>query len=335
MKAWPCVLIGTLLLAPAVAEAEDEGARATEDREDAEQFFPETASHLPGAHGLTGFGSVVDGRVPTPFRAQALGGPLGSWSTRFSLRYVGGFQRRRVWTTAADGTYADASQALILSGGMTVQGLDITLGIPYSHDLEQVGVDDAPDPGRERAHGTGDLTGGFKLSLKIPNMFGQKWATGAFAPYVLGRVPTGAERVEREASLEAGIALAGPYGHSGRYVANLAWVQREGGVTAMVYRFGVSIAPVAEPGFVLRTYVLVDGTEYEGSPNSTVFLSGGIQALLGDRWSVDLGLGLQLTDSERVDPALRRAAERDLGGEVTRVRHEGGFEVTFGVGLIL
>ena len=323
MRAAPSCTLSFLLLAASTALGQ----------EAADPWRPETTVHLAGTHGLTGAGSMVDGRIPSPFLAQPLDGPLGATSTRFTLRYDGALRARRVWAAGRRATLEEGQQSLRATWGWTVQGIDVAVGLPYTQAGERLLIDGAPDPDRDE-QGVGDLTCGLKVAFRIPNFFMQSWAVAALAPYVIGRIPTGAERVGDEAQVELGVALAGPFGFGVRYLGNAAVLHLEEGVSAFVYRFGITAVPVARSGLAARLYAHVDGAEFEGKANSTIAVAGGVQALLFDLLTLDLGASVQLFDAGRDDPGVRRAAGA-LGGRVTRVRHRGGLECTFGLGIVL
>jgi hypothetical protein len=294
---------------------------------------PAVTTHLSGEHGLTGFGTMVDGRVPTPFLAEPEPDePLGAWSSRFSLRYALFVQRRDLHGVARAKS-RDEQHALTAMVGANVQGLDLAIGLPYRYRAASVSTFGASRT-TDHDDGLGDLRVGAKVAFRVPKFFFGDWAVAALAPYGHGRVPTSRSPAREPGEFDLGVALAGPYGYSFRWLGNLAWRYREGGLHAIVYRFGASAVPVATAGCAVRVYGHIAGVDYGGA-NSDVDLEGGAQFLFGGRVTVDLGLSYRVIDSGFVSRELRHSLARDFGAVPGRSEDEGTFSVTFAIGVVL
>ena len=99
-----CVVLCALLLSATAVRAQEAPAPAP-------SWQPETAAHLGGPHGLTGFGSMVDGRIPSPFFAEPQAqGPLGAYSSRFALRYDLSLRRRELRGELLAGRFRNISE---------------------------------------------------------------------------------------------------------------------------------------------------------------------------------------------------------------------------------
>ncbi len=318
-----------LLLAPSLPQA------LAQETEAADTWHPETAAHLGGPHGLTGFGSMVDGRIPSPFLAvPQTRGPLGSYSSRFALRYDVAVERLELHGDRNEYDSRRQRHRATATYGFTVQGLDVGIGVPLVQEIESLGVSGGPSS-TDRQFGVGDMLLGLKVALRIPKFWFGDWAVAAFAPYSLCRLPTGMPGLRDPAEIELGVAVAGPYGYSFRWNGNLAIRQRSGGLSALVYRFGGSAVPISLGGQLIRVYAHLSGVEYEGKPNSSVDFELGGQFLFGGLLTVDLGFSVRLVDSGFLDPELERRLEKDAGDRLRRTDDEGTFALTFGIGVVL
>jgi hypothetical protein len=319
--------VASLLLVCTAADAQESPSP--------DAWHPETAAHLGGPHGLTGFGSMVDGRIPSPFlTVPQARGPLGSYSSRFALRYDVSVERQDLRGDLGEYDSRRQQHRTTATYGFTVQGLDVGIGVPLVQEIDRLGPSGGPNA-TDRTFGVGDLLVGLKVALRIPKFWFGKWAVAAFGPYALCRVPTGMPGLRDPAQIEFGVALAGPYGYSFRWNGNLAIRQRSGGLSALVYRFGGSAVPLASGGEVLRVYAHLSGVEYEGPPNSSVDLELGGQLLLGGLFTLDLGVAVRLVDAGLVDPQLDRRLEKDAGDRISGMDHKGTVAVTFGIGFVL
>lgn len=322
---WASLLSALLLAAPAQAE----------EPEESEPWNLSAATHLGGGFGLTGFGTMIDGRIPSPLLTNpALDNPLGASSSRVSLRYDLLLRQRELRGAQRRYRLRQREEALRLSYGLSVRGLDLAVSLPYRREETRLGA-----PGRSegslREEGLGGVLVGAKLALRIPEFFFGDWAVAAFAPYALARAPSGAERVRDPGWVEAGLALAGPYGYSFRWIGNFGFRQHEGGLSAVIYRFGASLVPLASQGQTLRVYAHLAGVEYEGRPNSDLDLEAGGQLLLGGLVTLDLGFSYRVLDSgftsRRLDDSLQARF-----GETPRGWHaDQAFTLTFAVGVVL
>ncbi|MBL4846721.1 MAG: hypothetical protein JKY65_14460 [Planctomycetes bacterium] len=300
-----------------------------------EVWQPSSATHLGGSFGLTGFGTMIDGRIPSPLLTNPdPGDPLGGYSTRFSLRYDLLVTSRELRGAERRYRVRERRESFRAHYGLTVHGLDLSLGLPYQRERVQLGKPGSPE-GQLREEGVGDVTLGAKLGLRIPEFLFGEWAVAAFAPYVLARIPSGADRLQEPAYAEAGLAIAGPYGSSFRWVGNFAFRRYEGGLIAGIYRFGASAVPLADSSRTLRVYLHVAGIEYEGRPNSDVDVEAGAQLLLVERVSVDFGLSYRLVDSGFVSRRLGRSLQATFGEVPRGWWGDRAFGVTFALGFVL
>jgi hypothetical protein len=317
-----CVTVGGVLSAPACAQEEP-----------GERYRPQLSTHFAGAHGLTGFGGMVDGRVPSPFLAEPDGfDALGAYSTRFSLRYGARVQRRELRGATRTQVHDEVHEATVACG-VNVHGLDFSVGIPYRYRYERL----APSGGArvtDHDDGVGDLALGAKVAFRVPKFFFGDWAVAALAPYVHGNVPTSATEVSGPGYYDVGLAIAGPYGNGFRWIGNLAWRYLEGGVSAIVYRFGGSVVPFARDGYAVRIYAYLSGVDYPRA-DGDIDLEGGVQVLLGGLVTVDLGVSIRAVASGYVSRELEHTMTRSGAGYVSRSEDELGFAVTFGLGVVL
>ncbi len=293
------------------------------------------ATHLGGGFGLTGFGTMIDGRVPSPLLTNpALDNPLGASSNRVSLRYDLLLRQRELRGANRRYRLRQREEALSLHYGLSVRGLDLAISLPYRREETRLGPAGRSE-GTLRAEGLGGVTLGAKLALRIPEFFFGDWAVAAFAPYALAHTASGAERVSDPGWVEAGLALAGPYGYSFRWIGNFGLRHHEGGLTSAIYRFGASFVPLASAGRTLRVYAHFAGVEFEGRPNSDVDLEGGAQLLIGGLVTVDLGLSYRVVDSGYTSRRFNDALSERYG-EVPRGWHgDQAFTLTFALGVVL
>lgn len=313
-------------------------ARADEDSSaevEPEVWNPSAATHLGGGFGLTGFGTMIDGRIPSPLLTNpALDNPLGASSSRVSLRYDLSLAQRELRGAQRRYRLRQREEALSLHYGLSVRGLDLAISLPYRREETRLGPAGRSE-GSLRQEGLGGVTLGAKLALRIPEFFFGDWAVAAFAPYALARMPSGAERVRDPGWVEAGLALAGPYGNSFRWIGNFGLRQHEGGLTAAIYRFGASCVPLADSSRTLRVYGHLAGVEYEGRPNSDVDFEGGAQLLLVGLFTLDLGLSYRVVDSGYTSERLNDALGARFG-EAPRGWHaDQAFTLTFALGVVL
>lgn len=278
---------------------------------------------------------MIDGRIPSPLLTNPeTQNPLGSSSSRVSLRYDLLLTTRELRGSGRRFHLRERHESLSAHYGLSVRGLDLSLSLPYRREETRLGR--AGDSmGTLRAEGLGGLTVGAKVALRIPEFFFGDWAVAAFAPYALARAPTGAERVADRGWIEAGLALAGPYGNSFRWIGNFGLRQHEGGLTTAIYRFGASGVPLANQSRTLRVYAHLAGVEYEGRPNSDVDLEGGAQLLLGRLVTLDIGVSYRIVDSGYVSPRLRDGLRARFGTVPRGWHSDQAFSLTFALGVVL
>ncbi len=295
---------------------------------------PGIATHLVGEHGLTGFGSMVDGQIPSPLLAPPWPtGPLGTYSSRTVLRYGAGARHRELEGQLATYEVARERQAITALHGLTVRGFDLAVGLPYRFDDDRFEVEGAPGRLSEQDQGLGAVLVSGKLGLRVPKFMFGDWAVAGIAFYALGRVST-REETSDPSEVEAGVAITGPYGYGFRYQANVAVVQREGGVTALLARGGASSVPIAGPDLVVRAFGHLVGVQHEGGYRPSIDLELGTQLLVLGHLTIDVVGSVRLLETGFVEPALVRGIREGAGDRVRRVRGEGAFTASFGVGVV-
>jgi hypothetical protein len=334
---WLGLLVSALLLLGSAAsggEAEH-APKASVDPAPPKPWNLSAATHLGGGFGLTGFGSMIDGRIPSPLLTNpALDNPLGASSSRVALRYDLALRNRELRGGLRRYRLRQREESLSLHYGLSVRGLDLALSLPYRREETRLGPAGRSE-GTLREEGLGGLTVGAKVALRIPEFIFGDWAVAAFAPYALAHAPSGAERIREPGWVEAGLALAGPYGYSFRWIGNFGLRQHEGGLTAAIYRFGASFVPLASPGQTLRVYGHLSGVEYEGRPNSDVDFEGGAQLLIAGLVTVDLGLSYRVLDSGYTRERLGEALGARFGERPRGWHSDQAFTLTFALGVVL
>ncbi|RMG16760.1 MAG: hypothetical protein D6731_05540 [Planctomycetota bacterium] len=308
-------------------------AGAEEDLDD--PWRPARVLHLAGDHGLTGFGSMVDGRLPSPFRTNPeLGAEGGLWSARFVVRGRFAQRWRRVRTDGARFAVREAEACLLAGHGVSVRGLDLALTFPWGWERRRWLENGAPDPPAEVDQGPGAIAVAAKVGLRVPRFFFGEWAVAALAPYALLRATT-RSGVGGSSAAELGLAVAGPYGYGFRYNGNFALALEEGGVRSLVFRAGGSGVPWASRTLALRAYLFLAGTQHEGTHRPRLDIEGGVQFLLAERVTFDLGASVRVLEDEWIAPRTKRALARGRGARVRSVRDEGSFAFSVGLGVVL
>ncbi len=321
---------GLTALAPAHA---DEGRPTLGAPHGEPPWQPRLAAHLSGEHGLTGFGSMVDGELPTPLFAPAWPtGPLGTYSARFTLRAGASARARAV--RGHLGRYDLSRERATFSAlhGLSVRGFDLALGLPYTVEREALELGGLPGRASERDEGLGTVLVSGKIGLRVPRFMFGEWAVAGVSFYAVGRVST-RDDTSDPAEVEAGVAIAGPYGYGFRYQANVAVVQREGGVTAALARGGASSVPIAVPGLVVRAFGHLVGLQNEGGRRPSIDLELGVQCLLFDHLTLDVVGSVRLLESGFLEPELVHGL-RALGDEPRHQRGEGAWSCSFGLGVV-
>ena len=267
----------------------------------------ERAIALSGARGLTGFMDMVDARTP------------GLLSIRFGTRYIVSVRDRNLEGGQAGVNQREERHALFTSGGVSLFSLlDVGARIPYlfeSEDWNVKGQADLPDDGSD--HGWGD----FDLAAKISLPLG--WFT--VAPFATGRFPIGEPQVRDLAQLDYGAsATLTLFSQYLSFHGNLYGIQRETGLSAFGYRLGLAGVPLATDLLLLRVYSYVDGLEYEGQAGSDLDLVFGVQAIVIESITAEVGVGVRLIDGGHTDDQLRRAIRNNSAVSGTRQFQDDG-----------
>lgn len=304
----PC----SLLLAAALLAALASSGRADEGTGSA----AEEAIKLPGARGLVGFGDMVDARSP------------GLLSIRLGTRYEVSVHDRDLETPTGGGASERTTRhALYTVVGLSLFGIvDAGARIPYLFESEEQNVFGAPEPGSDSDHGWGDLDLAGKVTLQLG------WFS--VAPYLLGRLPTAEPAVEDLAEFDYG--ASGTFAILSQYLSfhgNLYGIQRETGLSALGYRLGLAGVPFASDPLLLRLYAYVDGLEYEGTADSDVDVVFGVQAIVLESITAEIGVRLRVVDGGNVSDELRRALEGSgAGNPVGQLQDDGSWELHLGLG---
>jgi hypothetical protein len=297
------VFLAAALCSLGVCRAEDEGDS------DAAQ-----AVRLQGNLGLTGFMDMVDARTP------------GLLSIRGGSRYEL-FVRDRNFETATGTLVREERRHEIWTHvGLSLLGfIDASARIPFVWDRQTNDIRGGPNQ-RDNDQGWGDLDLAAKISLEM----------GPFtvAPYAWGRLPTGEPAVEELAELNYGAAAT--FSILNSYVSfhgNLAGVQKETGISALRYRLGFAFSPWASDSFLLRVFAYADGIEFEGSGGSDLDAEFGLQLILFETLTAELGAGLRIMDSDQIDDTLKRQLRGIDGTTLQRhVEEDGTWTIQLAVG---
>lgn len=271
------LLVGLLLLLPGVAPGRaEESDSAAED-----------AIGLPGFLGLAGFQDMVDARVP------------GLLSVRAGLRYDL-FVTEQDFRGSVDAKRDLEQHDVGAYVGVSALGLiDAAIRLPFVYRRDDVDLGNAVDQFKTRYdEGWANLDAAGKVSFDLGPI--------ALAPFVFGRIPSGEPDVRDLARFEYG--LAATFSILDEYLAvhgNLAGVQVEKGLQAFRYRAGASIVVLATDLVLVRVYGYGDGIEYEGRADSDFDLDFGVQAILLQMFTLEVGTTVRLVDAEFLDDDLK------------------------------
>lgn len=276
----------------------------------------ENAIQLSGSRGLTGFMDMVDARTP------------GVLSLRFGTRYIVSVRDRDLGGGQAKLSQREERHALFTSGGVSLFSLvDVGARIPYlfeSKDWNVKGQNDLPGEGHERGWGDFDLAA--KVSLPLG------WFT--VAPFATGRFPVGEPDTRDLAELDYGASAT--FTLLSQYLSfhgNLYGLQRETGLSAFGYRLGLAGVPLATDTLLLRLYAYADGLEYEGQDGSDLDAVFGLQAIVLESITAEIGVGLRIVDGGHTDDQLRRALRTNSAVDDTRrFQDDGSWTLQLAVG---
>lgn len=297
------VLLSALLLLAAAAG----GARADTEASDAIGFG--------GRLGLTGFQDLVDARVPETLAIRA--------GVHYVLNVVD-----QDFRGAINASRKQRRHDFDLYAGASALGLlDAAIKLPYVYDRDEVNRNGILSDFKDRDVGWGDVDVAAKVTIGLGPI--------VLAPYLAGRFPSGEPAVRDLAQFEYGAAatLGLLNEHVGLH-ANLAGLQVEEGLSALRYRLGVSFVPLAMDGFLLRIYGYGDGIEFEGRADSDIDLEFGVQTLIANILTVELGVSVRLLDAGHLDDAVEEQLE--LQGILDRHFDDGGtWGLYLGAGVLL
>ena len=269
---------------------------------------------LQGALGLTGFMDMVDARTP------------GLFSIRGGSRYQLSVRDRRFETANGSLVREERRHEIWSHVGASFLGfIDVAARIPFIWDRETNDVRGGPDFD-DNDQGWGDLDLAAKITLEL----------GPFtvAPYAWGRLPTGEPAVEDLAELNYGVA--GTFSILSSYLSfhgNLAGLQRETGLSALRYRLGLAFCPWASDSFLVRVFAYADGIEYEGSGDGDLDAEFGLQVILFETLTAEVGAGMRIIDGDQVDDSLNRQLRGiDPTALQRHIEGEGAFTVHLAIG---
>ena len=295
-------LLLVLLCAPA-ARADDAGDS------DASQSV-----RLQGALGLTGFMDMVDARTP------------GLLSIRGGSRYQLDVRDRRFEASSGSLVREERHHEIWTHVGVSLLGfIDASARIPFVWDRQTTDIRGGPDV-RDNSHGWGDLD----LAAKITLEFGPF----TVAPYAWGRIPTGEPKVQDLAELNYG--AAGTLSLFSSYLsfhANLAGIQKETGISGLRYRLGLAFCPWASDSYLIRAFAYADGVEYEGSGNGDLDAKFGVQVILFETLTAEVGAGYRIIEGDQIDDALKRQL-RGIDSTALRrhIEGEGAWTIQLAIG---
>lgn len=265
--------------------------------------------NLPNRIGLSGFGDMIDARVPKDTVAL-----------RGGVRYRAQLSERDV---EAGGEELERHEFPLYAGASLFGLLDAGMRVSYVVREEQIEVNGGSDDELDDS-GWADMELGGKVSLDL-------WLLSLGA-YVQGRIPLDTE-VTRLSYVDAGVT--GTFAFWDDRIAlhgNLSALFIEEGTQALKYRVGVSVVPLALDLVTLRAFAYLDGMEYEGSPGNDLDVKFGVQGIFFGFLTAELSFGVRALDSGYVDDDLRDAL--DQAGLADRsVSDDGTWEVELGAGL--
>lgn len=253
----------------------------------AESSDAERARALPGKLGLTGFGDMVDARVPKLL------------SVRGGLNYRV-FVTNQDFRSAIDTTRELEVHEFDLYAGVSALGLlDAAIRVPIVYrrdDIDLHGVGEQLQARYDQGVANLDVAG--KVSLDLGPI--------SLAPYASGRLPTGDGSLDDLASFELGAAAT--FTLFNEYLAvhaNLSGVTVEEGLQAFRYRLGASIVPFATKPLLVRVYGYGDGLEYEGSADTDFDLDFGVQVIIFQIFQLGAGFTTRVVNAEYISDDLR------------------------------
>ena len=265
--------------------------------------------NLANRIGLTGFGDMIDARVPD--ETIALRGGI-RYRLQVSEQEVDAGDRER-----------EVHEFPLYVGASLFGLLDAGLRASYLVRDEDFNVNGGPD-GEDSESGWSDFELGAKGSIDL-----NPFAIGAYGQ---GRIPLDHD-VTRLAYLDVG--LTGTFALWDDRIGihgNVGGIFIEEGAQALRYRVGASLVPLATDFLTLRAFAYLDGLEYEGSADSDIDLELGAQGILFGFLTVEISAGVRLVDSGYVDDHLRD--ELDAVGLVDRsLDDDGTWELELGAGL--
>ncbi|MEZ6188470.1 MAG: hypothetical protein R3F62_26145 [Planctomycetota bacterium] len=272
------------------------------------------ALKLSGSLGLTGFRDMVDARTP------------GVLSVRGGLRYHVDVTDQD-FKGAIDATRkAQRHELSLYAGGSLLGMIDVAGRVPYLITREETNRFGLPDLSADDDYGWGDVDLAAKVSLSLGLIDAAVFATG--------RIPSGEPAVRDLGQFEYGLAASLTlFNHHFAAHGNVSGLQVEEGLSALRYRVGASFVLLDFDALLLRVYAYGDGIEYEGRANSDIDVDFGVQAILFEFVSVELGTTLRVIDGNFLDKDTRR----QLIQQGITDRHfddDGTWAVELGVGIV-
>ncbi|MEZ0230696.1 MAG: hypothetical protein ACAI25_18890 [Planctomycetota bacterium] len=226
------------------------------------------AVKLPNTLGLSGFGDMIDARIPT------------------GLTIRGGVRLEQQKSELKGPLMEFKSEQLNMqayAGVAVLELFEVGARLPFEFNRTSKGVKVNGGSTRKGDDNFGDLDLGAKLSIRLGPV--------ALAPYAVITIPSGDRRFVKDAGGRVGGAVTVAILKSIlNFHGNLDAQWAEGNHWAINYRTGVSFVPLATKLLLLRPYIFLDGKQaLANESGADLRVAAGAQALLFDFITVEAG----------------------------------------------
>ena len=281
----------------------------------ADDSAAEDAIGFPSRTGLAGFGDMVDARTPETLNIR------GGLRYRFEII-------ERDFGSAVGLVRKEETHQLVFYGGVSLLGLvDVAAMIPHEWERTENDFSGFAPDNVDNDRGWGDLEAAAKVSIELGPI--------ELAPYVRLKLPTAESAVEDLGEGEWGVAAT--FSILNEYLSvngNIAGLNRETeGLTGITYRVGGSFVVWSDEIALVRIYGFGNGITFEGSPDTDLNVSFGVQARLLEFITLEIGSSVRLLDGGKID----EETEKDLIQQGVLEDHfddEGTWDVHFGIGVM-
>ncbi|RMG13884.1 MAG: hypothetical protein D6731_11270 [Planctomycetota bacterium] len=299
--------LALLFLSTGIASAEDDGSSLDSAAEPAIGFS--------GFLGLAGFQKMVDARIPQ-----------GLFTVRGGARYDFFLRQLDVdGTSNAADVDVERHEVSLYAGGTVLGLVEAALRMPYVEEKIDYDYLLGPDSDTNNS-GWGDADFSGKITLSI----------GPFdvAVYATGALPTAEPDLEDVLDYEWGAAAT--FSTLNEHLSvhgNVGGLHEDGGLSALVYRVGGAFVAWADNTAVVRLYAYADGVEWEGSAGTDFKIDFGVQALVLDIITLEVGSSVRLIDADKLDDDV--ADELALRSVVSdHFDDEGSWSITAAAGFL-